>query len=271
MKKSAYLMLFALGAALAAVFMLGGAAVSVTGHAKKKGPNEDCYKCHLNDPERAGGSGRKLLFAMDLTRMCSGCHPGSRALSHPVDVPVIGGSVPAGFPLNWKGRMTCVTCHVYHGEGYSFLRVSRTGKGFCLMCHDMEFFRQMDDRGAALSGAHLETRSTGPRRSDLIDEVSLACLDCHDGTVSIDVVSSIRPVSGFVSHGGGVSHPIGSMYEKKAARDSSYSPVSLLPPQILLPEGRLGCVSCHAPYKEKHGSLVIAREGSRLCFACHKK
>lgn len=230
---------------------------------------KSCDTCHLNMPEKTGG-GRKMLFTSDFSFMCSRCHPGAKALSHPVDMPA-GRRLPASFPLDWKGHMTCVTCHLFHDNAdISFLRMGERGKDFCLMCHDMEFFRNMRDRGEALSGAHLEARSATPKRFEFVDQVSIACLSCHDGTVSIDVIKSAS-ASGFVSHGKGASHPIGTDYGKVAQLDMSYYPPAQLPSEIHLPDGKLGCTSCHAPYKEKHGSLVMKNRRSRLCLSCHKK
>jgi len=229
-----------------------------------------CYTCHLNDPDKSSNNGR-LLYTDDFSVMCSKCHPGAKALSHPVGMFVLK-KLPGVFPLDWKKQMTCVTCHFFHkNEEASFLRVGKGGKEFCLMCHDMEFFRKMRDRGEALVGAHLASRSTRPKHADIVDEVSVACLSCHDGTVSIDVVGDIMPSGGLVSHSRNVSHPIGVQYRERAQFDDSYTPPEMLPPEVHLPNGKLGCTSCHAPYKEKHGSLVMSNVQSKLCLTCHKK
>ena len=38
---------------------------------------------------------------------------------------------------------------------------------------------------------------------------------------------------------------------------------------LLLPGGKVSCVSCHRPYSQRHGALV-AQEPD-LCFHCHDK
>lgn len=230
----------------------------------------DCGSCHLNDPQKKRSRG-ELIYVKDFSFMCDSCHPGAKALSHPVGMPGMKGA-PSVFPLDWKGQMTCVTCHFFHDdENPYYLRVNKIRKELCLMCHDMEFFYGMKDRGEALSGAHLEARAAEPKRFDIVDEVSIACLSCHDGTVSVDMVRTLNSGGGYVSHMKGASHPIGADYEAKAGGDDSYTPVSQLPPEIHLPGGKLGCVSCHAPYREKHGSIVVKGRVTGLCLICHRK
>jgi len=46
-----------------------------------------------------------------------------------------------------------------------------------------------------------------------------------------------------------------------------YRPRTQLNDGMLLPEGRVGCVSCHRGYDRQHGELVVARE--QLCYECH--
>jgi predicted CXXCH cytochrome family protein len=51
--------------------------------------------------------------------------------------------IPADFPLDSKGQMSCVTCHVVHGSTQRrnfLLRKGVTGKAFCKYCHAEDIF-----------------------------------------------------------------------------------------------------------------------------------
>lgn len=37
---------------------------------------------------------------------------------------------------------------------------------------------------------------------------------------------------------------------------------------LLLPDGKVSCVSCHQGYRKEHGKLVVTKEKSALCFEC---
>lgn len=62
------------------------------------------------------------------------------------------------------------------------------------------------------------------------------------------------------------NHSIGVSYQE-AARFGGYQPIAALPDEVLLLEGRVGCVSCHVPYRCKHGRRPQVRNG--LCTSCH--
>ena len=91
-----------------------------------------CNNCHL-----ARGtidqSNAKILVASQ-EQLCKSCHFNALTASHPSgfkpeEVP------PIAFPLDWKGDLTCSTCHSVHTEKAGLLRVSRKGKDLCLSCH----------------------------------------------------------------------------------------------------------------------------------------
>lgn len=240
-------------------------ATSVTEHAK----SGDCGNCHLNDPEEKGGKDR-LLFTKDITQICSDCHPGSSKLSHPVGS-LVKGALPKPFVVDWKGETTCATCHFFHKDANPFfLRTVQAGKNFCLLCHDMSFFRGMVDSGIALQGAHLVKTFEELKALGFIDPLSLECLQCHDGVTAKDV-QILLSAGGAVEHLTGATHPIGVSQVEAARRDSGYVPPERLPEQITLIEGNVGCITCHEPYKKVHGALVMSMSGSKLCKACHVK
>ncbi|VAX22453.1 hypothetical protein MNBD_NITROSPINAE04-1127 [hydrothermal vent metagenome] len=256
---------------LALGFVISLVAISGYTFAIGSGPHEtqqDCLTCHLNDPAKVADVS-KMLFKVDFTFMCSNCHEGIEALSHPVGM-TIKQVIPAEFPKDWKGQMTCVTCHFFHGNtNGKYLRTATRGRDFCLLCHDMAFFKRMKDAGETLREAHLESLAKNKLPVGPIDSVSAACLECHDGSVSIDTFSNTSLSGSLVQHSGASSHPIGLNYAEKAQADRSYNPPAALPKEVILPEGKVGCVSCHQPYTENHGKLSVSRDGSRLCFSCH--
>ncbi len=93
-----------------------------------------CLDCHLVKPAPGGDPG---IFIVDKTPMCTDRHEDTMDLSHPVDI-LPSMAVPRELPLDWKGQVTCVTCHPAHDRGYGefHLRSDATGQGFCILCHD---------------------------------------------------------------------------------------------------------------------------------------
>jgi predicted CXXCH cytochrome family protein len=241
----------------------------------------DCGSCHLNDPQGTltpppGPDGLipptepvELLFTEDIVQICARCHPDAATLSHPIGTPVTG-TIPPEFPLDWKDETTCTTCHFFHNEqNVYFLRSDKAGKEFCLLCHPMEFFTQMKDAGESLVEAHLISGLEAAVELGFIDPVSLECLGCHDGVTASEVKISVS-ATGYLQHESASSHPIGTDYAEYANIDTSVTPIDELPKEVLLVDGKVGCPTCHESYKEVHGALVITKQGSKLCFTCHR-
>jgi len=228
-------------------------------------------------------------------------------MSHPVGVaPTM--RVPDDLPLD-HGTVTCLTCHLDGGpEGHS--RASRTHDGMlrrasapalCVSCHTG---RQHSAKAmhAAYSGrAHLRRRGSAERRmlnaessllrtpnlalstSIALDDESRTCLSCHDGTTATDI--GLGSDGGPITHASG--HPVGVAYRSIGGLASSsivaptgsggtllgygqLVPVSTLDPRIRLFDGNIGCGSCHSPYSQEHGLLVMDNYRSRLCLSCHQ-
>lgn len=234
-----------------------------------------CLDCHLTRPAPRE---TPRIFTRDISNMCRSCHKNVQDLSHPVDVePSM--AVPAAFPLDWKGHITCATCHPVHrsGFGYSHLRSRATGEGFCSMCHS--------DLDAKLHSIALGTAHVGSSRNAAkfmptetartLDELSLRCMQCHDATFSNDSLVEKPADPGGIFHNNtslGVSHPIGVSYlEAKRLYKGAYRNLSDLPKEIQLFGGQVGCGSCHNPYSKQHDKLVMSNKGSALCLACHVK
>lgn len=254
--------------AIASTLVLGLIVAVYATHVPEHTKQGDCLTCHLNDPTDLAPD-EKLIFIKDLSRLCSDCHPNSATLSHPVGFPV-SRSLPPEFVLDWKGEMTCATCHFFHKDPYPFfLRSSQAGKEFCLQCHDMDFFMDMVDGGESLITAHLVSGLDEAVDLGYIDTVSLECLICHDGVTASEVSISVSD-TGVLNHQSGSDHPIGTDYAQYANFDTSYTPPEQLPAEVLLVDGKVGCPTCHVPYDEVHGALVITQQNSKLCFTCHR-
>lgn len=239
--------------------MLPWGAVRTTGTHMGTSP---CVLCHVaKDVTEANA----LVLNASQEKLCGTCHAQAILVSHP------SGFVPKRvlakeYPLDWKGELTCSSCHKVHGTQAGLMRTSAKGSGFCLSCHDKNFFDAMPDRGASLSNAgHMEARESTPGVD--LDPFSLQCMSCHDEQASNNQVGiSAQGVMRHVSSS--VNHPIGRSY-KAAATYGGYRPIDQLPKAVLLPDGKVGCVSCHEGYSKKHGGLVTSNTQTELCLICH--
>jgi len=236
---------------------------------------DKCLDCHLTVP-KPGETPR--IFTRDISKMCWSCHKNVQDLSHPVDM-APSMDVPQAFPLDWKGHITCATCHPIHksGFGYSHLRSRATGEGFCTMCHsDLSTKLHNVALGTAHVGSSKNVSKYLPLEKErVLDDLSLRCMQCHDATFSSDtLVEKPSDSAGLFHNTGdlGVSHPIGVSYlEAKRQYKGAYRNVSELPKEIKLFGGQVGCGSCHNPYSKQHNELVMSNRGSALCLACHVK
>ena len=106
-----------------------------------------CQECHvardLNDPLVA----RKLVASQEL--LCGRCHATAIKVSHPSGL-VPRGRMAEAFPVDWKGELTCSTCHAVHGNTQGLLRGEQRGRDLCLSCHEQKFFAAMRDKGESL-------------------------------------------------------------------------------------------------------------------------
>jgi len=232
-----------------------------------------CLDCHITRP--AAGAENPIL-KKDVTVLCGKCHDRQDALSHPVDIkPVM--HVPSELPLDWRGMVTCVTCHSAHKPGFgpSHIRTRAGGSGFCVLCHSGldSKMHSISGVGAHMGGvvkaAYVPNKSIGVR----LDEMSIKCMSCHDAILGSDTtVSNVDILRGEHSNTTGLTHPVGVSYaEAKRKYKGAYRDIAKLPPQINFYGGRVGCGTCHSPYAAGHAELVMNNYGSNLCLACHIK
>ena len=141
-----------------------------------------------------------------------------------------------------------------------------------------------------------QTRVT---RTSGIDPQSMDCLSCHNGTHAtfIKVKDAQDPME--VVNQKTVNHPIGMNYEAYYRKEpSGFTPTTGLNPEIVLVDGKVGCLSCHSPRNESAGEfqnqegaenmlaslepaagsrcdssskLTVSLGQSGLCMACHSK
>ena len=108
-----------------------------------------CENCHLGGDRTTPDTASMLLTSQE--QLYGQCHPDALQLSHPSGfAPPPGYTIPASYPLDWKGDLTCSTCHEVHGDLPGKLRGTARGRDFCIACHGQAFFDNMPDGGASL-------------------------------------------------------------------------------------------------------------------------
>ena len=113
----------------------------------------------------------------------------------------------------------------------------------------------------------LLTSIAGMGESSEIDPLSAACLSCHNGSEALHVRFCLL---GQKDTGCG-GHIISASYAAFAAQDKNLLPESKLPPEIVLYEGKITCITCHGNDPHLGESLAINNRESALCRACHLK
>ena len=245
-----------------------------------------CSDCHLRDPVKiTGEEGRTNLFVADIETLCLQCHREvTMSMSHPMAMKP-SFRLPDDMYLDWKGEMTCITCHFMHedsdrvyGRGNDrHLRRNSKGRAFCLECHQQGFLSQRNLSHALAAGPAHRSLYSEFDSPDRLGESSRQCLSCHDGSIAGDTgtMNLEGKSSGIWRHNGYTgsnSHPIGIDYRRAYRKNSrEITEVSMLPSVITLPEGKVECVSCHNLYSKNESLLTVSNNGSRLCLSCHKK
>ncbi|MCK5517149.1 MAG: hypothetical protein KAI39_09770 [Desulfobulbaceae bacterium] len=227
-----------------------------------------CNFCHLTSPE----IGVEVKFSRSISYLCLECHNVPRENSHPIGV-VPSMTVPDDFLLDWTGKMTCATCHDPHASSKNqYLRTEARGREFCQICHQ-GFLPMQDPHVGTVTIAHSKQGiyDGDSPWSQLLDQVSLECLSCHDGVIASDASYKIVGGDAITYERDGLSHPIGMDYQKSALNDRELRPVESLSPYIALYDGKVGCASCHNPYSSQQRMLTMNNAGSALCLECHIK
>lgn len=231
-------------------------------------PNgQSCASCHVAGDDVTPENARMLVGSQE--KLCAECHPKSVQVSHPSGIRPKG-PVPAQYPVDWKGDLTCSTCHNVHGMEHGLLRGDLRGKNFCLSCHNTAFFDRMRDQGSSVATGHL---ASGVKMSAVgtdIDPYTLQCMGCHANAGDPNVATVIDRNQVLRHSGNSVNHPIGRRYSEAVADSRRYKSEAMVSRNLFLPDGRMSCVTCHKGYAQEHGKLRIAKQFSALCFECHK-
>lgn len=221
-----------------------------------------CTRCHLAQDEITPENARRLTSTQE--SLCGGCHRGAVEASHPTGF-VPERTLPEVFPLDWKGEVTCSTCHDVHEGPYGSLRMAGDSRALCLSCHSEAFFDAMPEAGQSLMrSGHLDARAQPPHQT--YDSYSQRCIDCHEEEASLPGSERVAFTG---NNGTGMpNHPIGGFYRSGDPR-SDLRPRETLPDEVLLPDGKVSCLSCHSGYSRQHGKAVRSDLG--LCRHCHQK
>lgn len=221
-----------------------------TGHAA-------CPDCH-----RTTGDLAAVPLIDTEERLCGHCHPAALVAAHPSGFPAQR-PLPADYPLDRGGIFTCSTCHDVHGGR---LRGTRRHQALCAACHTEEFFAAMADAGLSLQhSAHLVTGKDAAAGAEA-DGYTRHCLGCHADKMMLD--AAMRPWGVMGGAARTFSHPVGVPYPVGATA-GRYHPATGLRQAVVLPEGRVSCISCHQGYGRVHGALVVPNQASALCLECH--
>lgn len=194
------------------------------------------------------------------------------------------------------------------GSAHDFSSYAWSQNQICLPCHTTHNTTVRDANNNVLEGPlwnhQLSTAtytlyldvSTGQGVTGAVDQNSVLCLSCHDGTVALDSFGGLNGtnfIGGAAKLGTDLSndHPIGeaavwptgaTYMVDPAIRDAAH-----VMPLRTLADGRqaVGCTSCHEPHNRKGTPHMLwinnavpsvpyggtTASGSPLCLSCHKK
>jgi len=97
------------------------------------------------------------------------------------------------------------------------------------------------------------------------------CLGCHDGTSATGVAyqrpSELGRSGQSAMHS---SHPVDVDYQLAAMKKPGLlHPSGGLPENLLLPHGKVTCVTCHDGASREKNHVSVSMSRSRLCSSCH--
>ena len=90
--------------------------------------NSACTNCHISSTI-TNENAHQLVANQE--GLCGNCHANALKVSHPSGF-VPNRSLPKTYPVDWKGDVTCSTCHQIHGKEHGLLRGNQSGREFCL-------------------------------------------------------------------------------------------------------------------------------------------
>jgi len=245
------------------LFIITTKLISGTNHTRPFHPqNTPCTSCHMASTTITKNNASKLLATQE--KLCASCHEKALKVSHPSGL-TPSMKLPDIFPLDWKNEMTCSTCHNIHAITSASIRNNFSGKQLCLSCHQRSFFSTMKDGGSSIQQS-VHKGAMGKLFS-VVDSYSLECLNCHANEGDTKAVSINQ--RGIVKHSSGaINHPVGMRYRESLSK-GNYKDISTMSKNVILPDGKVSCISCHKAYSKKHGAIIETKKTSSLCFECH--
>lgn len=166
---------------------------------------------------------------------CLRCHPRANP-THSMDS--VMRRIPESLPLNPGREISCITCHDCK-SGKCYLRTAKTAE-LCRLCHTCT-----QGMACLIGVAHLGD-------SKMIEVKASDCLRCHESFTDKTIT-------------GDVGHKINILYTLKRGYNI------VIDKRVVLVDGKITCLSCHNPYKDEKGRLVMNNEKARLCLTCHNK
>jgi hypothetical protein len=92
------------------------------------------------------------------------------------------------------------------------------------------------------------------------------CLSCHDGTVAPTITAHTASSGGMDL---GANHPVGIDYQAAVRRDPGSYNDPAMNGRIVLEEGKVACISCHATHDI--GAVSGSSVRQEVCIECHRR
>jgi len=122
---------------------------------------------------------------------------------------------------------------------------------------------------------NVRVASFNDSRGNGIDRFSIMCLSCHDGlNAPLGEISVRNSPAGrkYERPHSSANHPIGMDYAGYAASNSrEFKNHLAMNRNMILIDGKVGCLTCHNPLNPEKKHLVMNDFRSALCLSCHKK
>ncbi len=252
-----------------AIFVLVSIGVAFAAWSLNKNPHQfsddTCWECHVD----MGRDASKLSTIT--SAKCVRCHADAKqTLSHPVDI-VPHSSTPGDMPLV-DGKVSCYTCHFVHpfsikSRQFTRFLLRRPGRGpqFCGACH------VIDGKGHIVFENVHQGSFQVTDRSGTLDRYTLQCVECHDRHLNVPA-KSLRAGKWQHFATSRLNHPVGvSLVDIASRKPREFNPPTMLPREIRLFNGKVGCGTCHNVYSKEKYMLSVKNWRGRLCLECHIK
>jgi predicted CXXCH cytochrome family protein len=164
------------------------------------------------------------------------------------------------------------------GTKHDFSDSGRVPRDLCSPCHTPHITAAQAPLLVKRS-ARIEPQRPYQTKAGELNDASLVCLSCHDGTVARDVYAGTHAMSWSELSAMGLepgktrltNHPVGVKYPEGEAKYHSVAAVESSG-RIRLPGGRIQCTTCHDPHnsEQRPYMLIMSNERSRLCLSCHR-